>query len=65
MGYFARSLFFFGLFSFLSKAEVTCPRRVAATRIKGACVGSDAEPVPEPGALPPYMCGAAGNAVAT
>jgi len=57
--------FTFFFFGFLSKAKVTCPRRVAATRMKGACVGSEAEPVPEPGALPPYICGAAGKAVAT
>jgi len=41
------------------------PPAGAATRIKGACMGGEAGLVPEPGALSPYMCGAAGNAVAT
>jgi len=50
------TFFYFQFFDFLSKAGVTCLRRVAATRIKGACLGSEAELVPEPGALPPYIC---------
>jgi|GEM_PF-2684988 len=58
----AFTFYLFRYLCFLSKAEVTCPRRGAATRIKGASVGSETGSVPEPGALPPYMCDAAGNA---